>query len=383
MARDVQKILVDTAVFAASQIALFYAVRYVLSSLDPQKTDRKKASKKGKEILSSLNANGSEIDFDSLELNEYEQIIAGEIIPPSSISTTFESIGGLDDVINTLRESVIYPLTFPELFRNQSGLLGAPKGVLLYGHPGCGKTMVAKALAKESGATFINLPLSSLTNKWFGESNKLVAGLFSLARKLEPSIIFIDEIDSLFRTRSGNDHEVTGMMKAEFMTLWDGLTSGDETRVIVLGATNRPNDIDPAILRRMPKRFAIRLPNLEQRKKILEIMLATTQLEPGFSLETLARKTDGLSGSDLRETCRNAAMRPVRELMREKGAMGIQGMEQAKKEGFKLRPLQLSDFIIVDSHAYSHVDPSGSAQGMPGRYMPRSGGSDPLDEPVD
>ncbi|KAJ9103982.1 hypothetical protein QFC21_002445 [Naganishia friedmannii] len=324
MARDVQKILVD----------------------NPQKTDRKKASKKGKEILSSLNANGSEIDFDSLELNEYEQIIAGEIIPPSSISTTFESIGGLDDVINTLRESVIYPLTFPELFRNQSGLLGAPKGVLLYGHPGCGKTMVAKALAKESGATFINLPLSSLT-------------------------------------RSGNDHEVTGMMKAEFMTLWDGLTSGDETRVIVLGATNRPNDIDPAILRRMPKRFAIRLPNLEQRKKILEIMLATTPLEPGFSLDTLARKTDGLSGSDLRETCRNAAMKPVRELMREKGAMGIQGMEQAKKEGFKLRPLQMSDFIVVDSHAYSHVEPSGSAQGMPGRYMPRSGGSDPLNEPVD
>lgn len=151
----------------------------------------------------------------------------------------------------------------------------------------------------------------------------------------------------------------------------------------------------------MPKRFAIRLPNLEQRKKILEIMLATTQLEPGFSLETLARKTDGLSGSDLRETCRNAAMRPVRELMREKGAMGIQGMEQAKKEvsrpacsawrllstdhvcalqGFKLRPLQMSDFIVVDSHAYSHVEPSGG--GMPGRYFNRSGG-DPLDEPVD
>ncbi|KAJ9117906.1 hypothetical protein QFC20_000187 [Naganishia adeliensis] len=381
MARDVQKILVDTAVFAASQIALFYAVRYVLSSLDPQKTDRKKAGKKGKEILSSLNAGGADINFDSLELNEYEQIIAGEIVPPSSITTTFESIGGLDEVISSLRESVIYPLTFPELFKNQSGLLGAPKGVLLYGHPGCGKTMIAKALAKESGATFINLPLSSLTNKWFGESNKLVAGLFSLAKKLQPSIIFIDEIDSLFRSRSNNDHEVTGMMKAEFMTLWDGLTSGDETRVIVLGATNRPNDIDPAILRRMPKRFAIRLPNLEQRKKILEIMLATTQLEPGFSLETLARKTDGLSGSDLRETCRNAAMRPVRELMREKGAMGIQGMEQAKKEGFKLRPLQMSDFIVVDSHAYSHVEPSGG--GMPGRYFNRSGGDDPLDEPVD
>lgn len=137
-------------------------MRYVLSSLDPQKNDRKKAGKKGKEVLSSLNAGGATINFDSLELNEYEQIIAGEIVPPSSITTTFDSIGGLDEVIGSLRESVIYPLTFPELFKNQSGLLGAPKGVLLYGHPGCGKTMIAKALAKESGATFINLPLSSL-----------------------------------------------------------------------------------------------------------------------------------------------------------------------------------------------------------------------------
>lgn len=149
------------AVFAASQVALFYAVCYVLSSLDPQKADRKKATAKSRQVLSSLSS-GSGADFDALDLNEYEQIIAGEIIPPASISTTFESIGGLDEVIGSLRESVIYPLTYPELFKNQSGLLGAPKGVLLYGHPGCGKTMIAKALAKESGATFINLPLSSL-----------------------------------------------------------------------------------------------------------------------------------------------------------------------------------------------------------------------------
>jgi ATPase family AAA domain-containing protein 1 len=127
-------------------------------------------------------------------------------------------IGGLEDIISSLQESVIIPLLYPALFRSSSALLAAPKGVLLYGPPGCGKTMLAKALAKESGATFINIAASVLTNKWFGESNKLVAGLFSLARKTQPSIIFIDEIDSFLRERSKGDHEVTAMMKAEFMT---------------------------------------------------------------------------------------------------------------------------------------------------------------------
>ena len=127
-------------------------------------------------------------------------------------------IGGLDPIVSSLRESVIFPLQYPNLFTSSSSLLGAPKGVLLFGPPGCGKTMLAKALAKESGATFINIAASVLTNKWYGESNKLVAGLFGLARKTQPSIIFIDEIDSFLRERAKGDHEVTGMMKAEFMT---------------------------------------------------------------------------------------------------------------------------------------------------------------------
>jgi SpoVK/Ycf46/Vps4 family AAA+-type ATPase len=183
-------------------------------------------------------------------------------------------IGGLDPIISSLRESIIYPLLYPDLFTTSSTLIGAPKGVLIYGPPGCGKTMLAKALAKESGATFINIAASVLTNKWFGESNKLVAGLFSLARKTQPSIIFIDEIDSFLRERTKGDHEVTGMMKAEFMTLWDGLLSGKD-RILVLGATNRPNDIDQAILRRMPKRFGVGLPDVNQRLKILTLVSHT------------------------------------------------------------------------------------------------------------
>ncbi|KAK6908054.1 ATPase [Kwoniella mangroviensis CBS 10435] len=365
--RDVGRVVMDVAFFAASQVALYYALRYVLSSLDggsPSSRSSKKAKEKGKLLLSETGLTDKQLS--ELELDEYESTIAGEIVPPSKIDVTFDSIGGLDEIINSLKETVIYPLTFPELFASAGGgLLSAPKGVLLYGHPGCGKTMLAKALAKESGATFINLPLSSLTNKWFGESNKLVAGLFSLARKVQPSIIFIDEIDSLFRERSAGDHEVTAMMKAEFMTLWDGLTSGTDTRILVLGATNRPNDIDPAILRRMPKRFPIRLPNYDQRIKILTLMLAHTILESPF-IPQLALKTDGLSGSDLRETCRNAAMVPVREVMRDKGKAGKEGLEDARREGFKLRPLRLDDFNIHDSHAYAHVEPSRKQP--PGAY---------------
>lgn len=154
--------------------------------------------------------------------------------------------------------------------------------------------MLAKALAKESNATFINISVSTLTNKWYGESNKLVHAVFSLARRVAPAIIFVDEIDCFLRERGGRgggEHEVTGMMKAEWMTQWDGLltSSGTEKsqQILVLGATNRPNDIDPAILRRMPKRFAIRLPDKSQRLKILQLMLRNTTVDPSLSLEFL------------------------------------------------------------------------------------------------
>ncbi|KAH7337056.1 ATPase [Rhizoctonia solani] len=357
--RDVRKIAVDVAMFAVSNIALYYAFKYVMSSLDPQQEKRKAAKAKSAKVLDRLGVK-------ELELTEYEEIIAAEVIHPNDITTGFEDIGGLDPIISSLRESVIYPLCYPELFASNGGLLGAPKGVLLYGPPGCGKTMLAKALAKESSATFINIAVSVLTNKWYGESNKLVAGLFGLARKMQPAIIFIDEIDSFLGERGRGDHEVTGMMKAEFMTcvfttsfyfladvlravfrLWDGLASGENTRILVLGATNRPNDIDQAILRRMPKRFAVRLPDLEQRTKILNLMLKDSALAPNFSIRELARRTEGLSGSDLKEACRNAAMVPVREYMRQNGG-SVEDMRRAQAEGFKLRPLAMTDFFAAD-----------------------------------
>ncbi|KAJ6264273.1 LOW QUALITY PROTEIN: hypothetical protein Dda_0417 [Drechslerella dactyloides] len=167
----------------------------------------------------------------------------------------------------------------------------------------------------------------TLTEKWYGDSNKLVAALFSLARKLEPSIIFIDEIDAVLRSRSSADHEASTMVKAEFMTHWDGLLSTVDQkppRIVVLGATNRIQDIDEAILRRLPKRFAVSLPNTEQRTRILKIILKDTKLDGtgGFDLDELVKRTAGMSGSDMKEACRDAAMIPIREYIKDKKAKG-------------------------------------------------------------
>lgn len=154
---------------------------------------------------------------EDLVLNQYESQIALEVVAPEDIPVGFEDIGGLEDIIEELRESVIYPLTMPHLYSHASPLLAAPSGVLLYGPPGCGKTMMAKALAHESGACFINLHISTLTEKWYGDSNKMVAAVFSLARKLQPTIVFIDEIDAVLGTRRSGEHEASGMVKAEYV----------------------------------------------------------------------------------------------------------------------------------------------------------------------
>jgi SpoVK/Ycf46/Vps4 family AAA+-type ATPase len=153
--------------------------------------------------------------IEALALNEYENQVALEVVAPEDIPVGFDDIGGLGDIIEELKEAVIYPLTMPHLYRHGGALLAAPSGVLLYGPPGCGKTMLAKAVAHESGAAFINLHISTVTEKWYGDSNKLVRAVFSLARKLEPAIIFIDEIDAVLGTRHSGEHEASGMVKAE------------------------------------------------------------------------------------------------------------------------------------------------------------------------
>lgn len=207
--------------------------------------------------------------------------------------------------------------------------------------------MLAKALASESGATFINLHISTLTEKWFGDSNKLVHAVFSLARKLQPTIVFIDEIDAVLGQRRSSEHEASGMVKAEFMTHWDGLTSsntyGEPQRILILGATNRIQDIDEAILRRMPKKFPVALPSAPQRLRILGLVLKDTKIDKErFDLEHLVSISAGMSGSDIKEACRDAAMVPVREFIRQKKASGARMSSISASD---IRGLRTSDFF--------------------------------------
>ncbi|KAI0459680.1 P-loop containing nucleoside triphosphate hydrolase protein [Xylaria acuta] len=357
----------DVLLLLGTAGAAWFLTKNALSSLqgtlaDPDKEKHEQARIKAKANLSRLRKSREDDEADGaspgngdlkgpriedLALNEYENMVALEVVAPEDIPVGFDDIGGLDDIIEEVKESVIYPLTMPHLYSHAAPLLSAPSGVLLYGPPGCGKTMLAKAVAHESGASFINLHISTLTEKWYGDSNKLVRAVFSLARKLQPTIIFIDEIDAVLGTRRSGEHEASGMVKAEFMTLWDGLTSantrGLPARIVVLGATNRIHDIDEAILRRMPKKFPVSLPDKNQRLRILQLLLKDTKTEPNnFNMEYIARVTAGMSGSDIKEACRDAAMAPIREYIREHRATGS---SMTSIDPTKVRGMRTEDFF--------------------------------------
>ncbi|XVF44539.1 hypothetical protein PTKIN_Ptkin02bG0132600 [Pterospermum kingtungense] len=275
----------------------------------------------------------------NLAKGEYENNFVSAVVPPGEIGVKFDDIGALEDVKKALNELVILPMRRPELF-SHGNLLRPCKGILLFGPPGTGKTLLAKALATEAGANFISITGSTLTSKWFGDAEKLTKALFSFASKLAPVIIFVDEVDSLLGARGGgSEHEATRRMRNEFMAAWDGLRSKDSQRILILGATNRPFDLDDAVIRRLPRRIYVDLPDAVNRLKILKIFLAQENLEPNFSFDELANASDGYSGSDLKNLCIAAAYRPVQELLEEEKKGG------KNDSAAVLRPLYLDDFI--------------------------------------
>ncbi|XP_043197489.1 outer mitochondrial transmembrane helix translocase-like [Amphibalanus amphitrite] len=346
---ELLSLLVRTAVASA---ITYLGVKWAVDMMDPTRKRRQEDKKRAERLMTRLGIDKN------VHLTDYEMSIACQLVEPVSIQVSWDSIAGLDSVIQELKETVILPIQNRHLFRG-SQLIQPPKGVLLHGPPGCGKTLLAKATAREACTRFINLEISSLTDKWYGESQKLCAAVFSLAVKLEPCIIFIDEIDSFLRARATHDHEATAMMKAMFMSLWDGLISDSERCVLVMGATNRPQDVDKAILRRMPAAFHIGKPTLPQRKSILHLVMRGESASDDIDFNRLAKLTDGFTGSDLRELCRTAAIYPVRDYMTSPSATVFGGLsgagpvpdgpssvtrELSRPPTAQLRPITQADF---------------------------------------
>jgi transitional endoplasmic reticulum ATPase len=266
----------------------------------------------------------------------------------------WEEIGGLEDAKRELREAVEWPLRYGQLFDHMNAT--PPKGILLYGSPGTGKTMLAKAVATESEANFINVKGPEFLSKWVGESEKAVRETFRKARQAAPCIVFMDEVDSIAPVRGGNfDSHVTERVISQLLTEMDGLESLHN--VVVIAATNRPDMIDPALLRpgRFDRLVHISMPDLEGRKKILEIHMKKKPLAEDVDIADIAKRTEGYSGADLSALANEAVMLAIRGIVAKGGDLSQESLQREKvsMKNFldameKVRPTSRTDLTRYD-----------------------------------
>ncbi|OMP85388.1 Protein MSP1 [Diplodia seriata] len=243
--------------------------------------------------------------------NKHEKKLLLGVVNPSNIKTTFSDVHAPEETTDALKTMTSLSLLRPDAF--SYGVLATDKipGLLLYGPPGTGKTLLAKAVAKESGATVLEVSGSEVYDMYVGEGEKNVRAIFSLARKLSPCVVFIDEADAMFGSRSGSRHRTSHReVLNQFLKEWDGM---NDLSVFIMVATNRPFDMDEAVLRRLPRRLLVDLPTQKDRESILKIHLKDEQLDPAIKLDQLAKDTPFYSGSDLKNLCVAAALNCVRE----------------------------------------------------------------------
>jgi SpoVK/Ycf46/Vps4 family AAA+-type ATPase len=261
--------------------------------------------------------------------SSYEELIVTE-----KPKVNWEEVVGLDTAKKAIKEAIVYPVQRPDLFP-----LGWPRGILLFGPPGCGKTLIAAAVATELDATFYSIDAASIMSKWLGEGEQNVAKLFVSARKSsnegKAAIVFVDELDSLMGQHS---NEVGGEIRVrnQFLKEMDGvMDKGKALHVYVIGATNKPWDLDWAFIRRFQKRILVPLPDHPTRLMMLKLYTSNLQIEQDVDLHELARLSEGFSGSDIRDVCQSAQLKLIGEFFETGKAMD--------KEA-KPRALTMTDF---------------------------------------
>ncbi len=264
--------------------------------------------------------------------SSYEELIVTE-----KPQVNWEEVVGLDMAKKAIKEAIVYPVQRPDLFP-----LGWPRGILLFGPPGCGKTLIAAAVATELDATFYSIDAASIMSKWLGEAEQNVAKLFGSARKSandgRPAIVFVDELDSLMGQHT---NEVGGEIRVrnQFLKEMDGvMDKGKALHVYVIGATNKPWDLDWAFIRRFQKRILVPLPDHPTRLMMLKLYTSNLTIEQDVDLHELARLSEGFSGSDIRDVCQSAQLKLIGEFF-ETG----QAMDKAAKP----RALTMSDFKSI------------------------------------
>lgn len=303
-----------------------------------QKSPDTKNNKSSTQQVTKNNDN-KDIKIDSNSSNKSKSSVPDELreriiseIVETKLDTKFEDIIGQEQAKQSIKEIIILPSLRPDLF---TGLRSPPRGLLLFGPPGTGKTMLAKAVATECKCTFFNISASSLTSKFVGESEKLVRLLFDLAFEREPSVVFIDEIDSILSKRNESENEASKRLKTEFLIQFDGVGSNNKAKVLIIGATNRPMELDSAVVRRLPKRIYVGAFNKEERFTFLKFIMKKQEnnISDDEFLD-IANKTECYSNSDLKELCREAAYGPIRDVDMSK-LINVD----------KLRPVCYGDFL--------------------------------------
>ena len=313
------------------------------------KDNKNKKGQNGKsDFLLSRYPDGNGPDSDLIEMLEREVV-------DTNPNVSFDDIAELSQAKKALQEAVLLPLIIPDYFK---GIRRPWRGVLLYGPPGTGKTMLAKALATQGKTTFFNVHSSSFASKWRGESEKLVRILFEMARFYAPTTIFIDEVDSLCSKRGeGNEGDGSRRVKAELLVQMEGVNSNtsasanekseeDKRKIVtVMAATNRPWDLDDALRRRFEKRVYIPLPNEKGRLQLFNLNLKKIEVDKNINYDKLVKLTDGYSGADICNVCREASFMPMRrELLANKGRR-VEDLVNDQDFRTKIRaPIVMNDF---------------------------------------